>query len=29
LIRKKQFNTRNNLKRQKYLRATVCVKGYD
>ncbi len=27
LIRKKQFNTRNNLKKQKYLRATVCVKG--
>ncbi len=27
LIRKKQFNTRNNLKRQKYLRATVCVRG--
>jgi hypothetical protein len=26
LIRKKQFNTRNNFKRQKYLRATVCVK---
>jgi hypothetical protein len=26
LIRKKQFNTRNNLKKQKYLRATVCVK---
>ena len=27
LIQKKQFNTRNNLKKQKYLRATVCVKG--
>jgi hypothetical protein len=27
LIRKKQFNTRNNLRKQKYLRATVCVKG--
>ena len=26
LIRKKQFNTRNNLRKQKYLRATVCVK---
>ena len=26
LIRKKQFYTRNNFKRQKYLRATVCVK---
>ena len=26
LIQKKQFNTRNNLKKQKYLRATVCVK---
>lgn len=29
LIRKKQFNTRNNLKKQKYLRATVCVRGYE
>ena len=28
LIRKKQFNTRNNLRKQKYLRATVCVKDY-
>jgi len=27
LVQKKQFNTRNNLKRQKYLRATVCVRG--
>jgi hypothetical protein len=26
LIRKKQFNTRNNLRRQKYLKATVCVR---
>lgn len=25
-VRKKQFNTRNNLKRQKYLRASVLVK---
>ena len=28
LVQKKQFNTRNNLKKQKYLRATVCVRGY-
>ena len=27
LVQKKQFNTRNNLKKQKYLRATVCVRG--
>jgi hypothetical protein len=27
LVKKKQFNTRNNLKKQKYLRATVCVRG--
>jgi len=26
LVHKKQFNTRNNLKKQKYLRATVYVK---
>ena len=26
LVRKKKFNTRNNLKKQKYLRATVRVK---
>ena len=26
LVQKKQFNTRNNLKKQKYLRATVCVR---
>ncbi|MEW6533985.1 MAG: hypothetical protein AB1454_00015 [Candidatus Auribacterota bacterium] len=26
LVRKRKFNTRNNLKRQKYLRATVYVK---
>ena len=28
LIQKKQFNTRNNLKKQKYLRASVCVKNH-
>jgi hypothetical protein len=28
LVQKKQFNTRNNLIKQKYLRATVCVRGY-
>jgi hypothetical protein len=28
LVQKKQFNTRNNLKKQKYLRATVCVKSH-
>jgi hypothetical protein len=27
LVQKKQFNTRNNLKKQKYLRATVRVRG--
>ncbi len=28
LIRKKQFNTRNNLRKQKYLRPTVYIKAY-
>lgn len=29
LVHKKQFNTRNNLKRQKYLKATVYIKKYE
>lgn len=29
LIRKEQHNTRNNLRKQKYLRASVCVRGYE
>ncbi len=28
LVQKKQFNTRNNLKKQKYLRSTVYIKCY-
>jgi len=28
LVRKKQFNTRNNLKKQKYLRPTVYIKQH-
>jgi hypothetical protein len=27
LLRKEQHNTRNNLRKQKYLRASVCVEG--
>jgi|GEM_PF-4281287 len=29
LVHKKQFNTRNNLKRQKYLKATVYVRFFN
>ncbi len=29
LVQKKQFNTRNNLRKQKYLRATVFVRRYE
>jgi len=28
LIRKEQYNQRNNLKKYKYLRPTVCIKGH-
>ena len=28
LVRKKQFNTRNNLKKQKYLKPTVYIKAH-